>query len=79
MGLNEGWEMGKEALIIKGKDWLLSEEEKHLPVYPSPIKTSTQWHPKKAFSKDTKKRSLFMKTPQFIFQWCAGVGLARRC
>ena len=54
MGLNEGWEMGKEALIVKGKDWLLSEEEKNLPVYPSPKKTSKQWHPKKASSKDTK-------------------------
>lgn len=54
MGLKEGWEMEKEALIMKGKDWLLSDEEKHLLVYPYPVKTSKQWHPKKASSKDTK-------------------------
>ena len=54
MGLKEGWETGKEAVIEKGKDWLLSEEEKHLPVYSSPVKTSKQWHSKKASSKDTK-------------------------
>lgn len=56
MGLNEGWEMGKEAVIVKRKPKLLSEEEKHLPVYPSPVKTSKQWHPKRKLPPKTPSK-----------------------